>query len=47
VEVAEEIKEDIKLFIERIYTDRPDLKNLKIRETSFEEMIELILSIYS
>lgn len=46
VEVDEAIKEDIGLFIEKIDKDRPDLKNLKIKGTSFNEMMELLESIY-
>lgn len=41
------IRQDIKQFIEEVQDDRPDLKNLGIYDTSFEEMIGLLKAIYS
>ena len=46
VEVGEEVEEDIRLFIDMIYQDRPDLGNLGIKGVSFDEMIELLENIY-
>lgn len=46
VEVDEEIEKDIRLFVERINHDTPDLKNLGIKEPGFEEIIEILTSIY-
>ena len=46
VEINEEIEMDIRLFIDMIDSDRPDLKNLGIRGVSFQEMIELLENIY-
>lgn len=46
VEIVEEIEKDIRLFIEKIDKDRPDLKNLGIKNTSFDELIEILESIY-
>ena len=46
VEVDEEIEKDIRLFVERINQDRPDLKNLGIKEPGFEEMIEMLVGVY-
>lgn len=45
-EIAEEIESDIKQFIELIDDDRPDLKNLGIRNTSFDELIEILENIF-
>jgi hypothetical protein len=46
VEVDEKIEKDIRLFVERINQDRPDLKNLGIKEPGFEEMIEMLVGVY-
>ncbi|MTI46824.1 MAG: nucleotidyl transferase AbiEii/AbiGii toxin family protein [Firmicutes bacterium] len=46
VEIAEEIEEDIKQFIEMINEDRPDLKNLRLSNTTFDELIEILENIY-
>lgn len=46
MEVSEEIKEDISLFLNLIDNDRPDLKNLGIRGTNFDDIIELLVNIY-
>lgn len=46
VEIEEEIEKDIKLFVEMIDQDRPDLKNLGITGVSFADMIEVLENIY-
>lgn len=46
VEVDEEIRSDIRLFIEMIDKDKPDLKNLGINNVSLNEMLELLENIY-
>lgn len=46
MEISKEINKDLLLFIEKINQDRPDLKSLGIRGTSFTELIELLGSIY-
>lgn len=46
MEISEGIKEDISLFVELIDKDRPDLKNLGIRGTSFEDIMDLLVNIY-
>jgi hypothetical protein len=47
VEIDKDINKDIRIFVNHIDLDRPDLKNLGIKDTGFEEMMELLLSIYS
>jgi len=44
--IAEEIENDIRQFIELIDDDRPDLKNLGIRNTNFNELIEILQNIF-
>ena len=44
VEIEEEIEKDIKLFIEMIDQDRPDLKSLEITVASFAHMIEAFVN---
>ena len=46
VETADEIRRDIAQFIKRIDKDRPDIKNLEIRGTSFSELMEVLKSIF-
>ena len=46
VEIDEKIEADIRLFIEMIDHDRPDLKNLGIKQVGFDDMIELLKNIY-
>ncbi|KAB3524851.1 nucleotidyl transferase AbiEii/AbiGii toxin family protein [Alkaliphilus serpentinus] len=46
MDVAEEIENDIRQFIEMINVDRPDLKNLGLRSSSFDELIEILENIY-
>lgn len=46
IEIGEEIKEDLSLFITMIDKDRPDLVGLGIRGTSFEDIMELLVNIY-
>ena len=44
MEIEEEIEKDIKLFIEMIDQDRPDLKSLGITGASFAHMIEALVN---
>lgn len=46
IETAEEIKNDIIQFIEQINEDKPELKNLGIRGTSLDEMLEILGNIF-
>ena len=46
VEVSERIKEDIKKYIIMVGKENVDLKNLGLKSTSLEDMIELITSLY-
>ncbi len=46
IEIDEDIKEDLSLFIRRIDKDRPDLENLGIKGTSFNDIMELLVNIY-
>lgn len=45
-EITKEIDKDLREFIEKIDKERPDLKNLGLRRTSFDEMINLLDEIY-
>lgn len=42
----EEIKEDVREFIKEVDKDRPDLKNIGIRNTNFDEMIDLMKNVF-
>lgn len=44
--IPEEIHKDLILFTDKINKDRPDLQNLGIRGTSFEEQVELLRDKY-
>ncbi len=46
IETAEEIQNDIIQFIEQINEDKPELKNLGIRGTSLDEMLEILGNIF-
>jgi hypothetical protein len=46
VEVGEDIKNDIRQFVELIIDDKPDLKNLGIRSVSFSELVKLLENIF-
>ncbi len=46
VELPNIIKKDISVFIEQIKEDKPALKDLGIRNTSFDKFIELLNEIY-
>lgn len=46
-EIDEEIKCDVRQFVELIKKDRPDLLNLGIRNTDFDELMNIIENIYS
>lgn len=46
VEIPEEIQKDIIEFAEMIINDKPDLKNLEIKGTDLEELLELLWDIF-
>lgn len=46
VEIADEIQSDISRFIKLIKEDKPDLKNLGIRGTNFNVLIDILKNIY-
>jgi len=46
IETAKEIQKDILQFLEQIKEDKPDLKNLGIRGTNLEEMLEILGDIF-
>jgi hypothetical protein len=46
IEIAKEIQKDIIQFLEQIKDDKPDLKNLGIRGTNLEEMLEILGDIF-
>ncbi len=46
VEIAEEIQDDIKRFIELINDDRPDLKNLGVSNATFDELMGILEDTY-
>ncbi|MDR5658547.1 hypothetical protein RH915_03490 [Serpentinicella sp. ANB-PHB4] len=46
IEFTEEIQNDVILFIDKIKEDKPDLKNLGIKGTSFDEMLEILGDIF-
>lgn len=46
IETIEEIQNDIIQFIKKINEDKPDLKNLGIRGTSLDEMLEILGDIF-
>lgn len=46
VEVDIQIKDDIRLFIEKINQDQPDLKNLGFKNTNLDEIVGLLKNIY-
>jgi hypothetical protein len=46
IETSDEIQRDISQFMELIRADKPDLKNLGIRGTNFDELIEILNSIF-
>jgi hypothetical protein len=46
IQVVEEIQKDVILFIEQIKADKPDLKNLGIRGTNLDEMLEILGNIF-
>jgi hypothetical protein len=45
-ESSQDIQNDVDKFIEQIKEDKPDLKNLGIKKTSFDEMLEIIGDIF-
>lgn len=46
IKSSQEIQNDVVKFIEQIKEDKPDLKNLGIRKTSFDEMLEILGDIF-
>ncbi|NLT11249.1 MAG: hypothetical protein GXY06_02400 [Clostridiaceae bacterium] len=46
IESSRDIQNDVIHFIEQIKEDRPDLKNLGIRVTNFDEMLEILSNIF-
>ncbi|MCE5196924.1 MAG: hypothetical protein LLG09_07340 [Negativicutes bacterium] len=46
MEIEEEIKSDVRQFIELIKIDRPDLQSLGIRNGDFDELMKIIENIY-
>lgn len=46
IETVGEIQNDIIQFIEQIYQEKPDLKNLGIIDTSLDEMLEILGNIF-
>jgi hypothetical protein len=46
IRVNDEINEDVDRFIDRIYKEKVDLKNLVIRIASFEELLDRIRKLY-
>jgi len=47
VEIAREIEEDIKIFIEKINVDKPDLKYLEITNASVYDLLEILKNLYT
>lgn len=46
IKSSQEIQNDVVKFIEQIKEDKPDLKNLGIKKTSFDEMLEILGDIF-
>ncbi|MBN1623064.1 MAG: hypothetical protein JW903_01735 [Clostridia bacterium] len=46
IKASGEIQNDVSQFIQLIEEDKPDLKNLGIRGTSFNDMLELLENIF-
>jgi hypothetical protein len=46
VKISKEIQNDVSQFIERIAEDKPDLKSLGIKGTSFDELMKIIKNVY-
>lgn len=46
IQISDEINDDVVRFIERISNEKVDLKNLGIRTTSFEELLDRIRKLY-
>ena len=46
IKISVEIQNDVIQFIDLIKEDKPDLKNLGIRGVNFDEMLEIIESIF-
>lgn len=46
IKSSQDIQNDVVKFIEQIKEDKPDLKNLDIKKTSFDEMLEILGDIF-
>lgn len=46
IECTNDIQNDVIQFIQQIKEDKPDLKNLRIKNTSFEEMLKILEGIF-
>ena len=46
VETPNEIQKDIRLFMEQIKEEKPDLQSLGIRSSSFDELLEILNNIF-
>lgn len=46
LEIAKEIRDDIRKFAKMINEDRPDLINLRINSSSFDELLKILQNIY-
>lgn len=44
--LSEEIQEDVHMFIRQIIDEKPDLRGLGIRNTSFEELMQIFKDVY-
>lgn len=47
VEISAEIQNDVSQFIERIAEDKPDLRSLGVKGTSFEDYMEILKNVFS
>jgi hypothetical protein len=47
VEISMEIQNDVSQFIERIAEDKPDLRSLGVKGTSFEDYMEILKNVFS
>lgn len=46
IQLSAGIQNDVMQFIEQVKEDKPDLKNLDIRSTSLDEMLEILGTIF-
>lgn len=47
VEISAEIQNDVSQFIERIAEDKPDLRSLGVKGTSFKDYMEILKNVFS